>query len=50
MPPDAKLTPTQLRRYFTPWHYAPMSMVWDDRYVSIQPVPAIVAAASAAPR
>ena len=39
MPPDTKLTPTQLRRYLTPWRYAPMSMVWDGRYVSIQPVP-----------
>lgn len=43
MPPDTKLTPSQLRRYFTPWKYAPMSMVWDGRYVSIQPVPVVVA-------
>jgi hypothetical protein len=43
MPPDTKLTPTQLRRYFTPWRYTPMRMVWDGRYVSIQPVPVIVA-------
>ncbi len=39
MRPDTKLTPSQLRRFFTPWKYAPMSMVWDGRYVSIQPVP-----------
>jgi hypothetical protein len=39
MAPDTKLTPTQLRRYFTPWKYAPMSMAWDGRYVSIQPIP-----------
>jgi hypothetical protein len=38
MAPDTKLTPNQLRRYFTPWKYAPMSMAWDGRYVSIQPV------------
>lgn len=44
MPPDTKLTPSQLRRYFTPWKYAPMSMVWDGRYVSIQPVPVEIAA------
>jgi hypothetical protein len=44
MPPDTKLTPTQLRQYFTPWRYAPMSMVWDGRFVSIQPVPVVVAA------
>ena len=43
MPPDTKLTPAQLRRFFTPWRYAPMSMVWDGRYVSIQPVPVIAA-------
>lgn len=40
MPPDTKLTPTQLQRYFTPWRYAPQRMIWDGRYVSIQPVPA----------
>ena len=45
MPPDTKLTPDQLRRYFTPWRYAPMPMVWDGRYVSIQPVPPVVAPA-----
>lgn len=46
MPPDTRLTPTQLRRYFTPWKYAPMPMVWDGRYVSIQPVPVVVATVS----
>jgi hypothetical protein len=45
MPPDTKLTPSQLRRFFTPWKYAPMTMVWDGRYVSIQPVPGVVAIA-----
>ncbi len=39
MPPNTKLTTAQLRRFFTPWKYAPMPMVWDGRYVSIQPVP-----------
>lgn len=47
MPPDTKLTTGQLRRYFTAWKYAPMSMVWDGRFVSIQPVPVMVAAARA---
>jgi hypothetical protein len=42
MPPDTRLTPAQLRHYFTPWRYTPMSMVWDGRYVSIQPVPLVV--------
>ena len=29
----------QLKRFFTPWRYAPKRMIWDGRYVSIQPVP-----------
>lgn len=41
MAPDTKLTPSQLRRYFTPWKYAPMAMRWDGQYVSIQPVPVV---------
>ena len=47
MPPDTRLTPSQLRRFFTPWYYAPLRMVWDGRYVSIQPV--AVATAATAP-
>jgi hypothetical protein len=38
MPPDTKLTPAQLRHYFTPWKYAPKRMIWDGTYVSIQPI------------
>jgi len=38
MPPDTRLTPAQLRHYFTPWKYAPKRMIWDGRYVSIQPI------------
>jgi len=51
MRPDTKLTPTQLKRYFTAWRYAPQRMVWDGRFVSIQPVPAPAAtgASAAAP-
>ena len=40
MPPNTKLTPAQLKRFFTPWKYAPRKMIWDGRYVSIQPGPA----------
>jgi hypothetical protein len=47
MPPDTKLTPDQFRHFFTPWKYDPKPMIWDGRYVSIQPIP--VKAASAAP-
>ncbi|MEA2608171.1 MAG: hypothetical protein QOJ75_414 [Chloroflexota bacterium] len=44
MPPNTLLTPSQLRRYFTPWNYAPMHMAWDGRYVSIQPMPSAIVA------
>jgi len=37
MAPDTRLTPAQLSRFFTPWRYAPLPMVWDGRYVSVQP-------------
>ena len=40
MAPDTKLTPIQLKQYLTPWKYSPQRMIWDGRYVSIQPVPA----------
>lgn len=40
MPPDTKLTPGQLKRFFTPWRYAPRRMIWDGRYVTIQAIPA----------
>ncbi|HEV8281167.1 MAG TPA: hypothetical protein VGQ02_04875, partial [Candidatus Limnocylindrales bacterium] len=39
MKPGTSLTIRQLRRFFTPWWYAPKRMVWDNAYVSIQPVP-----------
>ncbi len=48
MAPNTKLTTAQLRRFFTPWKYAPKAMVWDGRYVSIQPVPKEVPAGAAA--
>ena len=38
MRPGTKLSAEELRRFFTPWRYAPMAMKWDGRYVSIQPV------------
>jgi hypothetical protein len=48
MAPNTKLTTAQLKRFFTPWKYAPRAMVWDGRYVSIQPVPKEVPAVAAA--
>ena len=46
MAPDTRLTPAQLRRFFTPWRYTPTRMVWDGRYVSVQPVAAGLAPAA----
>jgi hypothetical protein len=38
MKPNKKLTTAQLKRFFTRWRYAPRRMIWDGKYVSIQPV------------
>lgn len=38
MRPDTELTTKELRRFVTAWRYAPKAMVWDGRFVSIQPV------------
>lgn len=40
MRPDRKLTPAQLKTFFTPWHYAGVKMAWEGRWVSVQPVAA----------
>ena len=47
MAPDRKLTPSQLRGFFTRWHYAGVRMAWEGKWVSIQPV--ATAAAGAPP-
>ncbi len=39
MVPNKKLTVAQFQRFFTPWWYAPKRMVWDHKYISIQPIP-----------
>ncbi|MFO7530931.1 MAG: hypothetical protein R6W93_00625 [Candidatus Limnocylindrales bacterium] len=39
MRPDTKLTRKQFKRFFTPWHYPRIRMVWEGRWVSVQPVP-----------
>ena len=39
MRPDTRLTPSQLRTFFTSWHYARVHMWWEGRWVSIQPIP-----------
>ena len=45
MRPNTELTTAQFRSFFTAWHYDPKPMIWDGLYVSIQPIPAKVAAA-----
>ncbi len=47
MRPNTKLTTAQFKRFFTPWRYAPRRMIWDGRYVSIQPIAARAAPAPA---
>lgn len=39
MRPDKRLTREQLRRFFTPWHYAGVRMAWEGDWVSVQPIP-----------
>ena len=39
MRPDTKLTPSQFRTFFTPWHYGRIRMAWEGDWVSIQAVP-----------
>ena len=46
MPPNTRLTPAQFKRFFTPWKYKPKRMIWDGRYVSIQPIPRTAAASA----
>jgi len=38
MRPDTKLTPSQLKGFFTPWHYTSVPMAWENRWVSVQPI------------
>ena len=37
MKPNTKLTPKQLKTFFTPWHYAKTRMAWEGKWVSVQP-------------
>jgi hypothetical protein len=45
MKPNTSLSVDRFRDFFTSWRYAPKAMVWDGRFVSIQPIgePAAVA-------
>lgn len=35
MRPNTRLTPSQLRGFWTAWHYAPIRMVWEGRIIAI---------------
>jgi hypothetical protein len=48
MRPDTRLTPAQLRGFFTPWHYARIRMAWEGRWVSIQGIPVTASTAAVA--
>ena len=50
MRPDTRLTPAQLRGFFTPWHYAGVRMAWEGQWVSVQPVAKAARPAPATPR
>jgi hypothetical protein len=39
MRPDTKLTRTQLRDFFTAWHYPGIHMAWEGEWVTVQPIP-----------
>ena len=38
MRPNTKLSVTQFKRFFTKWWYSPKRMIWDNKFVSIQPL------------
>jgi len=46
MKPDTRLTPSQLKSFFTPWHYARIRMVWEGKWVSFQPLATATTTAS----
>jgi hypothetical protein len=39
MAPGTQLSPTRLATFLTPWHYPRTRMMWEGRWVTIQPVP-----------
>jgi hypothetical protein len=48
MRPNKQLTRSQLRDFFTPWHYAGIRMWWEAAFVSIQAIPAAASIAATA--
>jgi hypothetical protein len=37
MKPNTKLTPKQLKTFFTPWHYAKVRMAYEGKWISVRP-------------
>jgi hypothetical protein len=50
MPPDTNLSASAFKRFFTPWHYAGVRMVWEGLYGTVQGAPADAAPVSQAAR
>ena len=48
MKPNRKLTRAQLRDFVTRWHYAPIRMVYEGEFLSIQPIGAAATTIAAA--
>ena len=40
MPPNTSLSAAAFKRFFTPWHYAGIRMVWEGLYGTVQGTPA----------
>jgi len=38
MHPDTRLTRSQLKRFFTAWHYPRIRMAWEGAWVSVHPI------------
>lgn len=49
MAPNTRLSLERFRGFFTPWRYEPLPMIWDGRFVSIQPVVEAVAVPAPTP-
>ena len=49
MRPDRQLTPSQLKGFFTPWHYGRIRMAWEGDWVSIQPIATSASSATTGP-
>ena len=49
MPPNTRLSASAFKRFFTPWHYAGIRMVWEGLYGTVQATSASATARPAPP-